>query len=191
MPWLSVSKQIWIRDFKWGTIKLSMTIFSKVAGHQILRSIIIRIAWSLSANIAKLLWGPGSIPGLGELWRLVTLQSFKVQGSIVPDLIHICLEPEDQVPRGTCIKNPAGQRGTMGFCRSIGVKVTSCQSWRFEKNSGMRPTSNHTSAARVWFPDDRIILQLLQLVILQPADLQRPTIRLWKELNLFNKHSCN
>ena len=26
------------------------------------------------------------------------------------------------------------QRGTVGLCRSTGVKVTSCQSWRFEKN---------------------------------------------------------
>ena len=45
--------------------------------------------------------GPGSIPGLG---KLVTLQSFGLQGFIVShlkDLINICLEPEDQEPRRT------------------------------------------------------------------------------------------
>ena len=50
------------------------------------------------------------------------------------------------------------QRGTVSICRSIGIKVTSCQSWRFEKNSAMRPTLNHTRAAWVRFPDERIIL---------------------------------
>ena len=62
----------------------------KVAGHQ--------------AEIAMLKWGPGSIPGLGEIWRLATLQSFNLQGFIVPhlkDLIHICLESEDQDPGRT------------------------------------------------------------------------------------------
>ena len=42
---------------------------------------------------------PGSIPDFGELWRLVTLQSFSLQGFMVPhlkDLIHIYLEQEDQ-----------------------------------------------------------------------------------------------
>ena len=74
-----------------------MSIYSKVAGCQSSRSKIIRMAWLLSSKIAMLKWGPGSILGLGELWRLVTLQSFNLQGSIVPhlkDLIHICLEPE-------------------------------------------------------------------------------------------------
>ena len=47
-----------------------------------------------------------------------------------------------------------------GLCRSTGCKVTSCQSWRFENNSASRPTSKHTSAARVQFPVDRIILQI-------------------------------
>ena len=48
--------------------------------------------------------GPGSIPILGKLLRLVTLQSFNLQGFIVPnlkDLIHICLEVEDQDPSRT------------------------------------------------------------------------------------------
>ena len=83
------------------------------------------------------------------------------------------------------------QRGTVGLCKSTGCKVTSCHIWRFEKNSATRPTSNHTSAAQVRFPDDRIILQLWKRVTLQPVDLQRPTIPLWKELNLLNKHNFN
>ena len=71
----------------------------------------------------------------------------------------------------------------MGLCRSTGCKITSCQSWRFDKKSCPRPMSNHTSAARVRFLDDRIILQLWQLVTLQPVDPQRPTVLLWKDLN--------
>ena len=83
------------------------------------------------------------------------------------------------------------QRGTVGLCRSTGIKITSCQCWRFEKNSATRPTSNHTSAARVRFTDDRIMLQLWQLVTLQPVDLQRPTVPLWKDLDLLNIHTIN
>ena len=83
------------------------------------------------------------------------------------------------------------QRGTVGLCRSTGFKVTSCHIWRFEKNSAIQPTSNHTSAARVRFPDDRIILQLWKLVTLQPVDLQRPTASLWKDLNLLNINNFN
>ena len=79
------------------------------------------------------------------------------------------------------------QRGTVGLCRSTGVKVTSCQSWRFEKNSANWPTSNHTSASQVWFLDDKIILQLWRFVTLQPVDLQRPTVPLWKDIDLVIK----
>ena len=81
------------------------------------------------------------------------------------------------------------QRGTVGLCRSTGCKDTSCQSWRSEKNPAALPTSNHTSAARVRFPDDRIILQLWQPVTLQPVDLQTPTVPLWKYLNLLKNSS--
>ena len=90
---------MWIRSFKWGTIRLSMTIYGKVMGCQSLLSKIIRISWSLSAKIAMLEWGQGSNLGLGKLWRLVTLQSFSLQGFIVPhlkDLIRIYVEQEDQ-----------------------------------------------------------------------------------------------
>ena len=66
--WSSGSKEIWIRSFKWGTVKLSIMIYRKVMGHQSLG-----LTWSLPAKIATLKWGPGSIPSLGELWRLVTL----------------------------------------------------------------------------------------------------------------------
>ena len=78
--------------------------YGKVIGCQISRSKIIRITWSLSAKIAMLDWGLGSIPILCELWRLVTLQSFNLQGSIVPhlkDLIHISFELDDQDPSRT------------------------------------------------------------------------------------------
>ena len=98
-PWASKFQQIWIRSFKWGTIKLSKTIYRKVIGCQSSWSKIIRISWSLPGKIAMLKWGPGSIPGLGELWRLVNLQYFILKGSIVShlkDLIHICLEPDGQ-----------------------------------------------------------------------------------------------
>ena len=40
------------------------------------------------------------------------------------------------------------QRGTVGLCRSIGVKVGG-----LKKNSVPRDTSSHTSAARARFPD--------------------------------------
>ena len=96
--WSSGSKHIWIRSFKLGTIRLSMTIYSKVIGCQSLQSKIVWIAWSLSAKIIICEWGQGSIPGLGKIWRLETLQPFGLQGLIVShlkDLIHICLEPED------------------------------------------------------------------------------------------------
>ena len=76
------------------------------------------------------------------------------------------------------------KRGTLCLCRSKGCKITSFQSWRSEKNPAARPTSHHTSAARIWFPDDRIILKLWQLVTLKPVDIKRPTVPLWKDLNL-------
>ena len=83
------------------------------------------------------------------------------------------------------------QRGTVGLFRSTGSKVTSCQSWRVDKKFCPRPESKHTSAVQVRFPDERIILQLGQLVTLEPVDLQRPTLPLWKDLNLLNIHSFN
>ena len=79
------------------------------------------------------------------------------------------------------------KRGTVSLCRSKGCKTTSCQSWRSEKNPAARPTSHYARAAQVRFPDDKIILQLWQLVTLQPVDLQRPTVPFWKDLNLFKK----
>ena len=51
----------------------------------------------------------------------------------------------------------------MGLCKSTGVKVT--------------------STAQVRFLDDKIILQLWQLVTLQPVDIQTPTVPLWNDLN--------
>ena len=83
------------------------------------------------------------------------------------------------------------QSGTVGLSESKDCKVTSCQRWRFEKNSAIRPTSDHTRAAWVRFPYNRIILQLWQLVTLQPVDLQRPTVPLWKYLNLLKNTISN
>ena len=60
-----------------------MTIYSKVTGPQSLRSKFVNIALSLSAKIAMLEGGPGSISSLGQLWRLVTLYSFSLQVFIV------------------------------------------------------------------------------------------------------------
>ena len=37
------------------------------------------------------------------------------------------------------------ERGTVGLCRSIGCKVTTCQSWSFEKNSAAQPESSSGS----------------------------------------------
>ena len=83
------------------------------------------------------------------------------------------------------------QRGTVGLCRSTGCKVTSCQSWRMFLSSG-----NRTWAALEWFKAGQMAeffsnLQLWQLVILMPVDLQRPTVPLWEDLNLLNKHKLN
>ena len=35
------------------------------------------------------------------------------------------------------------QRGTVGFCWLTGFKITSCQSWRFERNFATWPTANY------------------------------------------------
>ena len=81
--WSSSSKLIWIRCFKWGTVEHSMTIYSKVMAHQISWSKIISTFWSLPAKIVMFKWGSRSIPCLGELWKLLTLQSFNLKGSTV------------------------------------------------------------------------------------------------------------
>ena len=49
------------------------------------------------------------------------------------------------------------QRGTVGLCRSTGIKVASCQSWRFEKYSATQPNFNQTKATLVEFHDNGII----------------------------------
>ena len=79
----------------------------------------------------------------------------------------------------------------MGLCRSTGCKVTSCQSWRMILLSG-----NQTRAARMWFKMGKVAeffsnLQLWKLVTLQPVDLKRPAVPLWKDLNLPNIQNFN
>ena len=71
----------------------------------------------------------------------------------------------------------------MGLCSSNSCKITSCQIWRFEKKYAIQLESNHTRADQVRVPDDGIILKVLQLVKLQPFDLERPEVPLWKNLN--------
>ena len=75
------------------------------------------------------------------------------------------------------------QNGTLIVCRSTGCKVTSCQSWRFEKNSAARLESNHTCAVQVPVLDNLIILKISWTVTLQPFDLQRLTLPFWKDLD--------
>ena len=64
-----------------------------------------------------------------------------------------------------------------------GCKVTSCQSWRFEKILlvsppwAIRVRLGQGSAAEFFSK-----FQLWQLVTLQPVDLQTPTVPLWKDL---------
>ena len=80
------------------------------------------------------------------------------------------------------------KRGTVSLNRSKGCKITSCQSWRSEKNPATRPDSNQTRVARVRVLDDQIIFKVWQATTLQPFDLQRLTVPLLKDLNLFCWH---
>ena len=100
----SGSNEIWIRSLQSGTIKLPLSFSKKVIGSQSLQSKLIRIAWSLSAYMAILEWVTGSIPSLDEFWRLVTLQSFSLQGSVITylkEIIQIWLELVDGNPSRT------------------------------------------------------------------------------------------
>ena len=64
------------------------------------------------------------------------------------------------------------KRGAVGLCRSIGIKVASCQSWRFEKNSATRPISNHTSSYTIGSSSNFDSLQLCsQLTYRDPQHL--------------------
>ena len=75
------------------------------------------------------------------------------------------------------------QRGTVGFCRVTGVKITSCQSWRFEKNPAPQPAIHHAWAACVWIPDERIILKTWQTSTLEPFDPQYLFRKISKKLS--------
>ena len=54
-----------------------------------------------------------------------------------------------------------------------------------KKNSAAQATIHHGNAAWVRVPDDGMILKVLQTTTLQPFDLQRLTVPLLKDLNLF------
>ena len=84
------------------------------------------------------------------------------------------------------------QRGTMhvSLCRSKGGRVTLHQTLMIIESSGTR-----TQVPRVWFNSGQAAelfsnLQIWQFVTLQPFDLLRPTVPLWKDLDLVaNIHS--
>ena len=97
-PWLSVSKQIWIRSFKWGTVCSCRSRGCKNIRGQSWRSIRncrlcqIRVRWAR---------GPADLADFFDLqlWPLIFLQPLNLQGCTVPhlkDLIHICLKTESQ-----------------------------------------------------------------------------------------------
>ena len=91
--------------------------------------------------------------------RLILL--FMQLKKLVVKLTHPCLITSLQtLPEIGLRRIKSFQRGTVGLCRSIGVKVTSCQSWKFEKNSASRPESNHSPAAQVQVLNNWIILKV-------------------------------
>ena len=105
--------------------------------------------------------------GLQTIWKFF-IQAFKCCQSIEQKLCE--------------------QRGQYLFLevlfRSKDYKVTVCQNLRMIQSSWTQ-----TRAACIWLDSGRaagffLDLQLWQLVFLQSFDLQRPTIPLWKDLNL-------
>ena len=72
------------------------------------------------------------------------------------------------------------QMCTVGLFFSKGCKISSLEIWK--KKSAVRPKLNHMCAARVPVPDDWINLTVWRTVTLQPFDLQRLTVPLWKDL---------
>ena len=96
--WRSVSEQIWIISFKWGTVCFCRSIGCKNIRVQSWRSIrhckLIQI-WDWCAG-ARLIW---QIFFDLQLWPLIFLQPLDLQGCTVPhlkDMIHICSETESQ-----------------------------------------------------------------------------------------------
>ena len=98
---------------------------------------------------------------------------------------YVCMSMGSLWERKSCIKSPACplkpelkinllrrfryfQRSTVA---TSGYKVTSCQSWWFEKNSEARLEMNHTLAAWVRLSDDGTILKVWRTLTLQPFDL--------------------
>ena len=75
------------------------------------------------------------------------------------------------------------QKGTVYLFRSKGCKVTSCQSWTFEKKYVTKPESNHRHAAWVRVLNYLIILKVWLTVILQPFNLQRLAVPFCKYLD--------
>ena len=70
---------------------------------------------------------------------------------------------------------------------SVGQLTSKLQAVKF---GGVKKILPHSiiEVARGRLLDDGIILQV---VTLQPVDLQRPTVPLWKDLNLLNILKCN
>ena len=63
--------------------------------------------------------------------------------------------------------------------------------WRWFCRPGVKPGSSLSgstlAAQQIFFSN----LQLWQFITLQPFDIHRPTLPLWKDLNLLNIHSIN
>ena len=95
--WASVSKQIWIRSLKWGTV------CCRSRGCQNIRDQSLRLkrnCWLglIRINATGASWTGGFFINL-QPWPLIFLQPLNLQECTVPhlkDLIHICLEPELQ-----------------------------------------------------------------------------------------------
>ena len=79
-------------------------------------------------------------------------------------------------------------RGIVDLCRSKGCKVVVCQTLKMILLSG-----SQTPASLEWSDSGRMAeffsnLQLWQLITLQPFEPQRPTVPLWKYLNLLKTY---
>ena len=74
------------------------------------------------------------------------------------------------------------------FWVSVGQRTVKLQAVKVgdPKNPAASPESNHMRPSWVRVPDDGIMFKVWQATTLQPFDLQRLTIPLWKDLNLLN-----
>ena len=97
-PWLSVSKQIWVRSFKWGIVHPCRSRGYKnirIQGWRSKKIYRISRAWVHQSRI----WLSRQFLIDLQLWPLIFLQPLDLQERTVPHLkylINICLETESQ-----------------------------------------------------------------------------------------------